>query len=116
MSKKWLMLVVPRHSVRPLNTEIFKRFAGGDKAKKVGMGAYRVGMAGAVAWLYLHFATVKDLDLLREWVRRLSESRSAQFQTIDARQDIVEQRQAYIEGRLGFPLHIVPSTVKTNQP
>lgn len=96
------------------NTDQFSKVVEGAKANKgkAAVSAYRLGLTGAVIWLYANFASVKDVAQLREWVKSLSASRTAQIADVDKRLDALEKHQAYINGKLGLPMET--ATVTTN--
>ena len=88
------------------NTDTFTKAVKPHRAKLV--TAYRGLTAGAVVWIYATFATTKQVDQLREWVKSLSTSRTVQAEQIDRRIDALEKQNAFITGRLGLPMFAQP--------
>jgi hypothetical protein len=101
------------------NTDTFTRAVGQAKANKgrVATVAYRGLSVGALVYLFATFAQVRDVNQLREWVKSISQSRTAQVEAIDKRLDSLEKNASFINGQLGLPMLDFPlRNLNTNTP
>jgi len=98
------------------NTENFTKVVATAKQNKgrVATAAYRGLSVGALAYLFATFAQVKDVERLRERMNKLSTARTDQIEAVDKRLDSLEKNQAFISGRLGFPMLASPQAVNMN--
>ena len=105
-----------------MNTDFFTKPVGKvttriGTSNPIATTAWRGVSAGLIAWMYFTFGTKTDLENVRSWVRSLSQSRTAQVDTMDHRLDALERSVAFVQGRLGLPMSDPPQrTTNTNAP